>query len=149
MIVRPYLQCESPYFHGLWCFYLMSTQSYGIAEKGGRFNVEAVSEEEAQHALAFKSKVQWPETCHGLLDHSQQESVADCVWKWVDPALQLIRQQWQVTRVLMWCLHWSFQRFPITLFNDMSPRNITVGCWEPNLNLSLFAQLFEYLVVIF
>ena len=25
MILRPYLQCESPYFHGLWYFYLIAT----------------------------------------------------------------------------------------------------------------------------
>ena len=29
MIVRPDLQCESPYFHGLWYFYLMQTR-FGI-----------------------------------------------------------------------------------------------------------------------
>lgn len=31
----------------------------------------------------------------------------------------------------------------------MGPRNITVGCWELNLNLSLHVQLFEHLTVIF
>lgn len=31
----------------------------------------------------------------------------------------------------------------------MSPRNITVGCWKLNLNLSLHVQIFKHLTVIF
>ena len=36
----------------------------------------------------------------------------------------------------------------ITLLNDVGPQNITVGCWELNLNLSLLAQVFKHPVVI-
>lgn len=36
----------------------------------------------------------------------------------------------------------------VTLLNDADPHNMTVGCWEFSLNLSLFVQLFEHLVVI-
>ena len=37
----------------------------------------------------------------------------------------------------------------ITLFNDVGPRNIALGCWKLTLNPSLLAQLFEHPSVIF
>jgi hypothetical protein len=36
----------------------------------------------------------------------------------------------------------------ITILSDVGPQNITVGCWEFSLNLSLPAQLFEHPTVI-
>ena len=37
----------------------------------------------------------------------------------------------------------------ISLLNFVDPQNITVGCWELSLNLSLPSQLFEQPIVIF
>lgn len=37
----------------------------------------------------------------------------------------------------------------IALLSDEGPQNITVGCWELGLNLSLPPQLFKHRAVIF
>ena len=37
----------------------------------------------------------------------------------------------------------------IILFIDIGPQNITMGCWELKLNLSLPVQLFKPPIVIF
>ena len=58
--------------------------------------------------------------------------------------------------MLVWCIGESMVSIikikngvsDITLLNDVGPQNITVGCWELNLNLSLLAQVFKHPVVI-
>ena len=43
-IVRPDLQCESPYFHGLWSFYLSNSNSLGCLQAVGKIRVSDTNE---------------------------------------------------------------------------------------------------------
>jgi len=45
--------------------------------------------------------------------------------------------------------NWEDRSSTMTLLSNVDSQNITVGCWEFNLNPSLVAQLFEHLTIIF